>query len=859
MKFILWSFLLCSLLSLRAGIQLKDCAIYVDPSAPPSVKMASAELQKYLKLATGAELSIVNKPQTPMIALGDNPAARKAGIEAEKLAYEEYIIRTVDGNLYVAGRDVPNDGKTEFFGDSFGTRYAVQDFLENIMGISWLIPGERGIYIPKLSTAYEIKDLNIRYKPRFEHRFLLVNWPFNRDVHDWLCHNRMVPDTSHFSGSRYLWNNHSWTLYYPEKGQADYDKYNKTAADTYRDNPEFFGMNRNGLRVAPVGQFDLCLSNQKLIDDFSARIPRFRQRQSNAFKGWGDYKYACVQPNDFTPKCQCKQCQAVVLDLDPKKTGELAYQGNVRNWSPLVFDFFRKICEKNPDYLISGYAYAQSEFPYPKMKPMPRNFICMMAPLHTGYGPVRLYEPVNQSWHNWQKSWDGIFREQIYYGADFWFNQNCGAPMSPYPEMMKETFHALLARPYVGAFMYQNKGYGHSGLYMWMMMKLLWNPQRDPYELMDEYLEKAYGKKAAPHIRGIYNLAEKKMKEFVTKRKGKTGYNISPELLSEVYASAWPEYEKMYSDALNNPGDDNQKWRLDMFGENLKLLYYHLSCLKMIDGTKPSILKMSDEEFQKFNGKRKNDKLFSILVSPPPTSGYFDGAKKPVTVVSNVKIPNPEPVAANNLFRYHKDIVVYAPADGFGEIKLEYVTSNNPFTKKKYLPEIGYFSVFNMDASLHYSGIAHGGMMRFPVTRGKAYYLFISGHQDYMSSCRWKIVSSNLPYALGQFIDPNGIAVSGITSPMYFNVRKNTPEFKIYLTDSPPIQVEVVDPSGKVVVKIDKKVSYDVVTVKQPVPGWWKLRFTKPGRGLEGYVRFSNELDGYVVIDPEKALLVERK
>ena len=89
MKVFLCSVFLCLFLSLQAGIQLKNCVIYVDSPAPSSVKTGAAELQKYLKLAIGTELPIVNKPRTPMIALGDNPSARKLGIEARKLAYEE--------------------------------------------------------------------------------------------------------------------------------------------------------------------------------------------------------------------------------------------------------------------------------------------------------------------------------------------------------------------------------------------------------------------------------------------------------------------------------------------------------------------------------------------------------------------------------------------------------------------------------------------------------------------------------------------------------------------------------------------------------------------------------------------------
>lgn len=46
-----------------------------DEAAPLSDVMAASELQAYLKKVSGAELSIVHEPQSPMICLGDNAAS----------------------------------------------------------------------------------------------------------------------------------------------------------------------------------------------------------------------------------------------------------------------------------------------------------------------------------------------------------------------------------------------------------------------------------------------------------------------------------------------------------------------------------------------------------------------------------------------------------------------------------------------------------------------------------------------------------------------------------------------------------------------------------------------------------------
>ena len=129
---------------------------------------------------------------------------------------------------------------------------------------------------------------------------------------------------------------------------------------------------------------------------------------------------------------------------------------------------------------------------------------------------------------------------------------------------------------------------------MYMMMKLLWNSKLDPYQLMDQYLNKAYGG-AAPKIRELYQLLEKSMTRFMTDRKGQVGYHMTPDMLAEVYAAEWNRVEQLYLDAQKYSMDENQKWRLAMLGENLKLLRYHLVQLNFIKDT-PSPLKMSPAE-----------------------------------------------------------------------------------------------------------------------------------------------------------------------------------------------------------------------------------------------------------------------
>lgn len=855
MKQLFVIFTICSAVHILSAVELSKCIIFYDASSPQSVKDAAQELQEHLAKAVSVKLPVATSPRSPMIALGDSKAAQDAGIFGSKLEYEEYVIRTVGSDLFIVGHDIPNDGKNEFFGDSFGTRYATYDFLEKVIGVRWLLPGPQGTYIPNLGVDYDTGKVNLRFRPRFASRRLIFGWPRDKYRDEWTKFNKFIPNPAFQSGYRYLHNWHSWGYLFPQKGHFS-TKYNLSALDTYRNHPEYFGMSPSGNRVSPAGEFSLCLSNPALLDDMAERVKNSVRCEKERFTGWNDYQYSCISPADGQPSCWCKTCRSNVLKNDYEKTGAVAYPRDLMNWSPLVFPYYRRICELLPDYTLSGYVYYNYEFTYPGIKPMPKNFIGIMAPLHTGYGPVRLYEPVNQTWHKWQESWDGIFQEQIYYGCDFWMRQNCGAPMSPYPGLMKDTFQTLLKRPYVGLFIYSNNGYGHSGVYNWMMMKLEWDPTLDPYELMNDYLEKSYGSEAAPILSKFYFKVEKGMKNFIARRQGKTGYNCSPELLKEVYADQWDVLEALFLQANQTSKDPDQEWRFSMLRENVRLLHYHLMHLGLVDKPAPEAIAMSEEEFQKFNESRNNDALLNLCIDPMEQSSYRHAAIMNVNAIPD-SVPGAKKLPNHDFFMYHQDIVVCAENDGFGEMQLEYHTVKNPYTGQAYLPEIGYFCVYDASGKLLYSAIANKGLIRFPVQKGKLYYLIKGGLQDYMSSCSWRIShTSNIYYAFGQKIDPQGVLCESLKSPVYFYVRKGVEQFDLHLTMSTR-EHQLFDSSGKLVSEsTNKDKGYQTVRIDAPSQGWWKLSIGNGSNGVSGYLRLGEELDPFIVVDPEKALRV---
>jgi len=118
--------------------------IYLAADAPGSVRRGARDLKQYLQRVAGVDVPIVHEPAARMIALGDTPAAREAGIDVNALPWEGYRIVTRGSSLFVAGRDTGKDDRTPGGGVSNGTRNGVSTFLEQFLGVRWLMPGEGG-------------------------------------------------------------------------------------------------------------------------------------------------------------------------------------------------------------------------------------------------------------------------------------------------------------------------------------------------------------------------------------------------------------------------------------------------------------------------------------------------------------------------------------------------------------------------------------------------------------------------------------------------------------------------------------------------------------------------------------------
>ncbi len=147
--------------------------IVVGAKASAMEREAAENLQRYIEKSTGAELAILEEgskeeaaASPEKIYVGATAALAREGVAVEQLKEEAYGIKTTERGLFLFGRDeglgrnvnlnarrsdVPQGTHWSAYRTP-ATKWAVNDLVEEMIGVRWLWPGPLGTYIPKKRT-----------------------------------------------------------------------------------------------------------------------------------------------------------------------------------------------------------------------------------------------------------------------------------------------------------------------------------------------------------------------------------------------------------------------------------------------------------------------------------------------------------------------------------------------------------------------------------------------------------------------------------------------------------------------------------------------------------------------------------
>ena len=270
-------------------------AAIVQPSGKltGSESIAVRDLARYLGQITGAEFPVVTDDAEPAdearIYIGRS-AAERLGIDPGELEKDEWIVRTQGGDLYLTG------------GRWFGAEYAVNHFLEDVLGVHWWTPWDETVpSIPDL----KIGALDLRGMPAFPYSRQHDGKHFERytfNSHNGATRDAFADAEGNFSwgGSpRGLGNAHTLPSMIPWEEHGE-------------EHPEWFARKDGGVIGAGGRTFGHCFTNPELAG-FVARKIRLRIREEMAEAVAGpvihpvpfDYH---LSPADHAPPCRCPWC-----------------------------------------------------------------------------------------------------------------------------------------------------------------------------------------------------------------------------------------------------------------------------------------------------------------------------------------------------------------------------------------------------------------------------------------------------------------------------------------------------------------------------------------------------------------------
>ena len=582
--------------------------IYLDADAPGTVVLAAKDIQRVVKIATGVELAIVNQPASPMIALGDTESARKAGFTQESIPFEGFIVATRGDDLYIVGRDVPTGKEKWDRQTSEGTSYGACVFLERVVGVRWLMPGEVGEDIPR-STRIDMPALDLRQAPAVPFRAMPYVYDKEKSVVEWKQHNRVHPTYRLSFG-------HSWDDY--------------PGLEALKAHPEWMAMREDGLRDPVPAKKDkansYCLSQPAFFQAYAQTLMTEFEKNPKRYQG-------VLTSSDGYTGCRCPECRKLTATDDGGKWH--GFGGYNQSISPLMVHFYNEVAkivaQKYPDHVVGGLIYRNYQYPPDPPVKMEPNVFLDIAVL-VGYG-FKFYKPERASeLAPMLEGWSKTGARLGWSDYSTWMRNPYGLPLPPGRDILKLTF-PLIAKHKMNLVHYTGQeAWGAGALHNYVVARLMWDPNADVDALCTEFLQRAYGPDAAPLIERIYAFIDADLAKYIRSYGNAPrdpAYNVDHECMKVVCAPHLAEIEKLYTDALARTKAEGPRKRLEMFGDVLTVMHYNLR-KGGLAGAKPeaSPLYKDDAAYKQFLAARAD----SVAIDPnskPDKDGVIKSLSAP--------------------------------------------------------------------------------------------------------------------------------------------------------------------------------------------------------------------------------------
>ena len=418
------------------------CIVVPDDADQARTAQASALLQGMIARATGVTLQVTKESAlakgTSAFYLGKSQAARRAGLPVDELNGWAYLIQVVGNDIFLAGEDAEDNVKARYPVEHLGTLKAVVAFLEEQVGVRFLMPGEFGVYVPELERLTVPADLKSSWKPVFDYvtggspRDPLINVAYNMPRGNSVL---------------YSYGGHSYYDAVPEQ------TYGKT-------HPEYFAL--VGGKRTPAGNH-LCISNADVQELM------LKEMEKHLDEG---FQWVELAQTDGYVACQCDACNAI--HADPSE----------RTWI-----VHRKLAEqmlkRRPGKKVMIISYGPTVHPPKTFTSFPENVVIQMC----RYTPEAFEE-----WASFR-----VAKSVYVYN---WGNYHIPgfAPIHT-PRYMVEQARLFRQNGVRGIYICGlMQTFGLDGPSYYAYGKAVGNPDRDPDDLRREYVAAAFEEASVPML-----------------------------------------------------------------------------------------------------------------------------------------------------------------------------------------------------------------------------------------------------------------------------------------------------------------------------------------------------------------------
>lgn len=463
--------LLQNLVAKSSGVRLS----VVSERALSEVRVVSGQLQG----------SVADDHPAAFVLVGESGLTAQLGATSEGLGPGGILLRRCPNALVLLGAD----DKTP--ADPDGTRYAVVTFLEDVLGVRFLWPGELGLVVP-LHRTVRVAALDCRFTPRIGQR-KIRNSHYNDRIQtglDYLGLTKADFDRQTAAVKTEDW--FQWQRLGGSVGITAGHAFGYTWEKYHRDHPEWFAMQPNGSRdlsdLSPQ-RARLCKSNLALIDALA------RDKIDDLRRTGGKAVSLCPNDGGAATFCQCPACKR----LDPPEGRPIKLWDRVSK-PPCDFEyvsltdrmvwFWNRLAERigkeYPDAWLGVYAYSVYKAPPLKERLHPNLAVGFVG---VTYAEESARQEARADWEAWSR-----MASKIYWRPNLLlFGRRTGTP-AVYVHKLAEDLRFFAQRAMVGTdFDSCTHNWATEGLNFYVLSRLLWNPEADLDAMIDDYCRAGFG------------------------------------------------------------------------------------------------------------------------------------------------------------------------------------------------------------------------------------------------------------------------------------------------------------------------------------------------------------------------------